>query len=248
MFILVQTDYNAYKKIPVSTLINPLSGKNEAMELVLYQPRTKTSAIGSVTAYSPKATGTFFTAGGKDIPTSKWTDEMERFFEQQKMLHPVPNKGWQFSLLAKLNMLAVLAFFLAGIFFLGKALLVDKPRKDAIKAAIAQPVQVGEQYNISSYNSATQKNGYFWVRVAQADDAQKTYKLCITGETNGVGFTVPDEVLKLADANNCLNTRLVKRGSDAATLQFRIGNSTEWLFVHTHSFDKVEQFKRAPGK
>lgn len=249
MFIFVRTDYNAYKQIPVSTLVNPLSGVPEAMKLVLYQPKTKTTTIGSITVYSPKATGTFFTADGKDIPTSKWTDEMERFFEQQKSLYPVPHKGWKLSLLAKLAILAALAFVLACIFFLGKALLIDKPKKDTIKAAIAQPILTGEQYNISSYNPATQKTGYFWVRVAQADAASKTYRLCLTGETSGEGFTVPDHLIEMTDADQCFNSQLIKRGNphvDDDELQFRIGHSTEWLYVKTYAFDKVEQFKRKP--
>jgi hypothetical protein len=248
MFIFSKTDYTAYQKIPVSTLTNPLTGLVEPMELVLYQAATTISTIGSATTYSPKPSGVYFTADGQDIPASKWTSDMELFFTQQKALHPVPKKGYKFSPMAKVTIATAIGFVLFGIGYFAKELLIEAPKRQAIRDAVAQPVQVGEQYNIGAYNSAIQKYGTFWVEVAEADDAKQAYKLCITGENSGAGFAVPDAILKLTDENNCLDTHRGGPRGGKPVLQFRIGTSTEWLHVKDYGVDKVEQFKRAPGR
>ena len=99
MFYSVTNKYIPYKEITTTELVCPLSGEKEPMKLVLHQLLTDSTFIKQ---YIKKPFGVYYRVSDKkDIPASKWTMEMEMFFEEQKALSPVPNKGWKITTFGK---------------------------------------------------------------------------------------------------------------------------------------------------
>ena len=113
MIYFFRVEYKSYYSIEVSDLLCPLSGAVEPMRLVLYQKEAETTMSKQ---YVKRPSGVFFRiSDNKDVPVSKWTSEMEAFFEQQKTAHPVPKKGiklnWFGKIFIAFAIFLVLAFF-----------------------------------------------------------------------------------------------------------------------------------------
>ena len=113
MIYFFRIEYKSYYSIEVSDLLCPLSGAVEPMRLVLYQKEAETTMSKQ---YVKRPSGVFFRiSDNKDVPVSKWTPEMEAFFEQQKAAYPVPKKGiklnWFGKIFIAFAIFLVLAFF-----------------------------------------------------------------------------------------------------------------------------------------
>ena len=118
MVYYFRVEYKSYYNIEVPDLLCPLSGEMEPMRLVLYQKEVETLLSKQ---YVKKPSGVFFRiSDNKDIPTSKWTSEMEAFFEQQKVANPVPKKGLKVSWPGKFHRICnntyIGVFWLVGLY------------------------------------------------------------------------------------------------------------------------------------
>lgn len=119
MVYYFRVEYKNYYNIEVPDLLCPLSGEMEPMRLVLYQKEVETLLSKQ---YVKKPSGVFFRiSDNKDIPASKWTSEMEAFFEQQKAANPVPKKGLKVSwpgkfIIAFAIILNIGVFWLVGLY------------------------------------------------------------------------------------------------------------------------------------
>ena len=180
MVYYFRVEYKNYYNIEVPDLLCPLSGKMEPMRLVLYQKEVETLLSKQ---YVKKPSGVFFRiSDNKDIPASKWTSEMEVFFEQQKVANPVPKKGLKVSWPGKFIIAFAIILILAFFGWLGYTLFIKKPMQENAKAELLQLPKKGEQYrvgvpvtNYDSNGKATSKGSDMrWVEVQEVNSADST--------------------------------------------------------------------------
>ena len=187
MFYTVSNQYTPYKEITTFDLVCPLTGEKEAMRLVLHQllavtPFTK--------VYHKKPFGVFYRASDKkDIPTSKWTPEMEAFFEQQKSVSPVPNKGWKVTLWGKIFLGIVLLVLMAIIWAIFKGVVLEPRKKQEAFTELTKLPLVGEQYKVD-------------VPIKRYDENGKVTAIGHTGAWVEVLEVTPDSICKLLPIEN----------------------------------------------
>ena len=180
MIYFFRIEYKSYYSIEVSDLLCPLSGAVEPMRLVLYQKEAETTMSKQ---YVKRPSGVFFRiSDNKDVPVSKWTPEMEAFFEQQKTAHPVPKKGIKLNWFGKIFIAFAIFLVLAFFGWLGHALFIEHPMKENAKAELLKLPKKGEQYrvgvpvtNYDSNGKATSKGSDMkWVEVQEVNPADST--------------------------------------------------------------------------
>ncbi|MDO4881522.1 MAG: hypothetical protein Q3983_09595 [Capnocytophaga sp.] len=173
MFYTITNKYTPYKEITTSEIVCPLSGEIEPMKLVLHQ-----LLVDSIFTkhYSKKPFGVYFRISDKkDIPASYWTEEMEAFFEEQKAISPVPNKGWKFSTFGKIFIGLAIFILLMISWKVFEAVAIEPFKKQNAFAELTKLPQVGDQYKIDFPTTTYDANGKatakgvtpIWVEILQ---------------------------------------------------------------------------------
>lgn len=146
MFYSVTNKYTPYKEITTTELVCPLSGEKDPMKLVLHQLLTDSTFIKQ---YIKKPFGVYYRVSDKkDIPASKWTMEMEMFFEEQKALSPVPNKGWKITTFGKFFAILAIVIMLIISWKVFETIVLNPIKKNTAYSELTLMPEVGDQYKL----------------------------------------------------------------------------------------------------
>ncbi|WP_028298748.1 hypothetical protein [Olivibacter sitiensis] len=152
--------------VPVSEsehlLENPLSRQTEQLWLVIYQEEVGTAVTYTV---SKRLRGAYFTAEGQEIPSKKWTKEMQALFNERKStakLKPSSTKVlWRGWLMIIIGIIAI-----GGLSYSLYDIVNGGQNKEARLISLKDDIESGDLLFGYYFFRNTDEAGYGWVRVA----------------------------------------------------------------------------------
>lgn len=157
MLYFFKIDYKNYQQIETSDLVCPLSGQREPMVLMLYKRSVKTFFYDQIVK---KPSGIFFRkSDDKDIPAAKWTPEMERFFEEQKLKNPVPDARFKLTWFGKLFIAFSIFVFMMMAWQILKITVIEPDQKAKAQTELLKLPQKGQQYRVGVPTTQYDSNG-----------------------------------------------------------------------------------------
>lgn len=148
--------------IPSNNLLNPVTPEN-TMTLDIYQQEVATFFMRSIV--KKRNVDYVDTKKGRIIPKRKWTEEMQRFFENQTMHLPPAVRKFKITVGGYI-FIALFAFFIGYLIY--EEL---RPKKQVVFDNLGETVKAGDIY-YGRFSQSTPagvpiRNGYAWFKVKE---------------------------------------------------------------------------------